>query len=125
MKNEGFHIILMDIQIPEMDGEEATVAIPDLPPPNNVIPIPALTADIMPEHQASYHGAGVNDLGIGNRSIDTLGKMRPPSSHSPALPVQILADITPALRIGKHYIRQEEISLCYMAFDGHFLGLST
>ena len=62
LKNEEFDIILMDIQMPEMDGEEATVAIRDLPPPKNAIPILALTADIMPEHRARYLGAGVNDM---------------------------------------------------------------
>ena len=57
-----FDIVLMDMQMPEMDGEEATAAIRALPPPKNRIPVLALTADVMVEHRGRYLRAGVDDL---------------------------------------------------------------
>ncbi len=45
LKNSSFDIILMDIQMPVMDGFEATKAIRNGPPPKNEIPIIALTAN--------------------------------------------------------------------------------
>ena len=60
--NQEFDIVLMDMQMPEMDGEEATAAIRALPPPKNAIPVLALTADVMAEHRARYLRAGVNEL---------------------------------------------------------------
>ncbi|MEI7610853.1 MAG: response regulator [Rhodospirillaceae bacterium] len=59
-----FDVVLMDMQMPEMDGEEATRAIRAMPPPRCNIPILALTADAMVEHRERYIAAGVNDLGI-------------------------------------------------------------
>ena len=59
---EDFDAVLMDMQMPVMDGEEATKAIRNLPPPYNRIPILALTADVMTEHRERYLLAGVDDL---------------------------------------------------------------
>jgi CheY-like chemotaxis protein len=52
----------MDMQMPVMDGEDATLAIRALPPPKCNIPILALTADVMPEHRERYLRAGVNAM---------------------------------------------------------------
>jgi signal transduction histidine kinase/ActR/RegA family two-component response regulator len=60
MTARDFDIVLMDMQMPEMDGEEATGLIRALPPPRNQVPILALTADVMPEHRQRYLRAGVN-----------------------------------------------------------------
>ena len=57
-----FDIVLMDMQMPEMDGEEATSAIRALPPPKSQIPVLALTADVMVEHRDRYLRAGVDEL---------------------------------------------------------------
>lgn len=55
-----FNLILMDIQMPVMDGYSATEAIRNLPAPINAIPIVALTAHAMEqEHQRSQQ-AGMN-----------------------------------------------------------------
>ena len=58
----AFDVVLMDMQMPEMDGEDATRAIRALPMPQSRLPIIALTADAMPEHCTRYLAAGVNDL---------------------------------------------------------------
>ncbi len=57
-----FDAVLMDMQMPEMDGEEATRTIRAMPAPKNRVPILALTADAMLERRDRYLAAGVNDL---------------------------------------------------------------
>ncbi len=57
-----FDAVLMDMQMPEMDGEEATRAIRAMLSPKDQLPILALTADAMVEHRERYLAAGVNDL---------------------------------------------------------------
>ena len=44
---EEFDIILMDVQMPVMDGIQATSRIRAMPPPKRDIPIIALTADAL------------------------------------------------------------------------------
>jgi CheY-like chemotaxis protein len=56
----GYDLILMDVNMPGMDGMEATRRIRDLPQPQAAVPIVALTADVMTHHQAAYHAAGMN-----------------------------------------------------------------
>lgn len=51
VKEEDFDIILMDIHMPEMDGQDAQQAIATLKP---YIPVVALTANVMPEDVAQY-----------------------------------------------------------------------
>jgi CheY-like chemotaxis protein len=53
-----FDAILMDIQMPEMDGLAATKAIREL---GSEVPIIALTADAMPDDRARCMAAGMND----------------------------------------------------------------
>ena len=56
----GYDLILMDVNMPEMDGMEATRRIRALDEPQASVPIVALTADVMTHHQAAYHAAGMN-----------------------------------------------------------------
>ena len=59
---QQFDLILMDMQMPEMDGAEATRRIRNLPAPFSKVPIVALTADVLLEHRAAYMEAGLNDF---------------------------------------------------------------
>ena len=56
----GYDLILMDVNMPGMDGMEATRRIRALPGAVAGAPIIALTADVMTHHQAAYHAAGMN-----------------------------------------------------------------
>lgn len=57
-----FDLVLMDINMPEMDGREATRLIRALPSPASEIPVIALTADIMSHQLESYAEAGMNGV---------------------------------------------------------------
>ncbi|MEN3972063.1 ATP-binding protein [Sphingomicrobium sp. XHP0235] len=54
-----FDCILMDIQMPGMDGVTAARAIRSLPAPHGDVPIVALTANSLPEQLATYRRAGM------------------------------------------------------------------
>ena len=62
VRERTFDVVLMDMQMPEMDGGEATRAIRALPAPRGQIPVLALTADVLPEHRQRYFEAGVDEL---------------------------------------------------------------
>ncbi|WP_036567047.1 response regulator [Oceanospirillum beijerinckii] len=55
-------MILMDIQMPDMDGLEATRRIRNLSPLFEELPIIALTAHALPEEGDKFLKAGLNDL---------------------------------------------------------------
>lgn len=56
----GFDLVLMDVQMPEMDGPTAARAIRSLPSPVCDVPIVGLSADVLPEHQARHMDAGLD-----------------------------------------------------------------
>ena len=51
--NDIYDTILMDLQMPVMDGYDATVAIRGLEPPDCDVPVVALTANVMAESEAA------------------------------------------------------------------------
>ena len=55
-------LILMDIQMPDMDGMEATRRIRNLSPYYEDLGIIALTAHALPEEKENFMAAGLNDL---------------------------------------------------------------
>ena len=62
VKKETFDCILMDVQMPEMDGIESTQHIRKLPDPVKAsIPIIALTANALKGDSEKYLAAGMND----------------------------------------------------------------
>lgn len=58
---EPFDLILMDVQMPVMDGLEATRRIRNLSGPVRDVPIIALTANVMAEEQEKYLKAGMTE----------------------------------------------------------------
>ena len=57
-----FHLVLMDCQMPEMDGYEATRAIRALGGAYEELPILALTANVLPADREACMVAGMNDF---------------------------------------------------------------
>jgi CheY-like chemotaxis protein len=61
VQREPFDLVLMDVQMPVMDGVEATRRIRNLGASISGIPIFALTANVMASEREKYLAAGMND----------------------------------------------------------------
>ena len=84
-----YDVVLMDIQMPEMDGITATRKIRELDGPQSEIPIIALTANAMVGDKEAYLGAGMSDY---------VTKPIEPAELSAALVRQCGTDIAMALK---------------------------
>ncbi len=61
VSHNHFDLVLMDIQMPEMDGIEATISIRKLPSPKNETPIMAMTAHALKNEKENCLKIGMND----------------------------------------------------------------
>lgn len=61
IRSKPYDLVLMDIQMPIMDGIMATRAIRNLDSPASKVPILAMTTNVLPEHVRTYKAAGMND----------------------------------------------------------------
>lgn len=62
VQQSPFDIVLMDVQMPLLDGVEATRLIRQLAPPAGDVPIIALTANVMASEQLKCLQAGMNSV---------------------------------------------------------------
>jgi len=60
LRADVFDIVLMDIQMPVMDGVAATRRLRALAGPNARVPVIALTANVLEEQRKTYREAGVD-----------------------------------------------------------------
>jgi len=61
VQHKSYDLVLMDIQMPTMDGISAATAIRNLAGPEREVPIIALTANALLGQRERYLGAGMND----------------------------------------------------------------
>lgn len=61
VQSKAYDLVLMDIQMPTMDGIASTRAIRALASPAGAVPILAVTTNVLPEHVRTYRAAGMND----------------------------------------------------------------
>lgn len=60
LHSRSYDLVLMDLNMPEMNGFQAAREIRRLPPPQGQVPIIALTAYDRPEDSDDYRAAGMN-----------------------------------------------------------------
>jgi len=85
--SRGFDLILMDIQMPGMDGLEATRRIRALAGPSSRTPILAMTANALAHQQALYIASGMNGVIAKPLSPATLVRTLSASLSAPSMPV--------------------------------------
>jgi signal transduction histidine kinase/DNA-binding response OmpR family regulator len=112
VQTQGFDLILMDIEMPDMDGVQATEAIRAAEPPGLHVPIYAVTAHVLPGDRDRCFAAGmdgfitkpiavdevlqlVSDIsagtakvGVANRALDFSGPVLPVQANECAMPAQ-------------------------------------
>jgi signal transduction histidine kinase/DNA-binding response OmpR family regulator len=96
VQEKAYDVVLMDLQMPEMDGREATQAIRRLGGRYAALPIIALTADINGEVREGALAAGMNDfLTKPYRPVD-LFRVLTRFVHPAAPPLPVVAAAAPS-----------------------------
>jgi CheY-like chemotaxis protein len=62
VRDGDYNVVLMDVQMPELDGVEATKRIRAMPSPKHLVTIIALTAHAMRGAKEEYIAAGLDDF---------------------------------------------------------------
>ncbi|MGA8399833.1 MAG: response regulator [Stellaceae bacterium] len=93
-----YDVVLMDVQMPVLDGVQATKQIRALDPPKKTIPIIALTAHAMAGAREEYLAAGMDDYLSKPLEPDALfgALARLPASSASATPTAEIAAADPA-----------------------------
>jgi CheY-like chemotaxis protein len=93
VQNNPYDLVLMDLQMPVMDGDSATKAIRRLDTPARNVPIIAMTGNVQPQQVESFNTAGMNDyLGKPFKRVELLKKVNawlrqePPGEPQSPLP---------------------------------------
>jgi sensor domain CHASE-containing protein/CheY-like chemotaxis protein len=89
VQSERFDLVLMDVQMPEMDGPSAARAIRALPGPVSRIPIIALTANAMSGDREKYLAVGMTDYVSKPVDMATLHAAIARAVQSPASAVEL------------------------------------
>jgi CheY-like chemotaxis protein/HPt (histidine-containing phosphotransfer) domain-containing protein len=96
MRREHFDVILMDVQMPELDGLGATRQIRALPAPKCHVPIIAMTANAQPGARAEYLAAGLDDYVTKPISPPALLALLERYKPVPQAPAAVASPQTPA-----------------------------
>ena len=126
-KGDQFDLVLMDVQMPVMDGYDATQAIRALPY-GGKMPIVAITAHAMAEEQAHCLNAGMDDhiaKPIVPQQLDKILvrwlKARP--QHQPSSPT--MASSTPAAtEADSHHVEGIDVASALKRIGGSWQALS-
>ncbi|HEY8381185.1 MAG TPA: PAS-domain containing protein [Microvirga sp.] len=61
VQSKAYDLVLMDVQMPILDGVSATSRIRALDGPQRHVPVIAMTANVLPQQVAQFRAAGMND----------------------------------------------------------------
>jgi PAS domain S-box-containing protein len=86
-----YDVVLMDIQMPVLDGIEATRHIRALPPPKNTVPIIAVTAHAMTGAREEYLASGMD--GYLSKPLDPNGLLRTLEAYTGSAPSSAASNI--------------------------------